>query len=98
MGTFTPIELVWELRRAGVGVPLIAQRAGKHRATIYRWLKGIRLAGLREFEREYREAKKRPPEARWRVMGPSGSSPSGGSITMAVGRRSCGGWGRRGSP
>lgn len=31
-------ELAWELWRAGVKVPLIAQRVGKHRPTVYRWL------------------------------------------------------------
>lgn len=35
------------------------------RATVYRWLKGIRLAGVREFVRgQYRQAKKRPRRRR----------------------------------
>jgi len=54
------VELAWELHRAGVKVPLIAQRVGKHRATVYRWLKGMSSVGLREFVGEYKEAKKRP--------------------------------------
>lgn len=58
--TLTQPELVWELHRAGVKVPIIAQRVGKHRATIYHWLKGIRLGGLREFVQNYKNAKKRP--------------------------------------
>ncbi len=41
-------------------MPLIAQRVGKHRAKIYRWLKGIRLGGLRESVQDYKNAKKRP--------------------------------------
>lgn len=60
MRTLTQPELAWELHRAGVKVPVIAQRVGKHRATIYRWLKGIRLGGLREFVQDYKNAKKRP--------------------------------------
>jgi transposase InsO family protein len=60
MRTWTQIELAWELDRAGVKVPLIAQRVGKNRATVYRWLKGIKREGLREFVREYKSAKKRP--------------------------------------
>lgn len=60
MRTWTQLELAWELDRAGVKVPVIAQRVGKHRATVYRWLKGMRRGGLREFVREYKNAKKRP--------------------------------------
>lgn len=46
MRTWTQLELAWELDRAGVKVPVIAQRVGKHRATVYRWLKGMRQGGL----------------------------------------------------
>jgi len=60
MRTLTQPELAWELHRAGVKVPVIAQRVGKHRATVYRWLKGIRLGGVREFVEDYKGAKKRP--------------------------------------
>lgn len=60
MRAWTQLELAWELDRAGVKVPVIAQRVGKHRATVYRWLKGMRRGGLREFVREYKNAKKRP--------------------------------------
>ena len=60
MRSWTQLELAWELDRAGVKVPLIAQRVGRHRATVYRWLKGMRQDGLREFVREYKNAKKRP--------------------------------------
>lgn len=59
MRTLTQPELAWELHRVGVEVPVIAQRVGKHRATVYRWVKGIRLAGVREFVREYKQAKKK---------------------------------------
>ena len=60
MRSWTQLELAWELDRAGVKVAVIAERVGKHRATVYRWLKGMRSVGLREFIGEYKEAKKRP--------------------------------------
>jgi len=60
MRSWTQLELAWELDRAGVKVSVIARRVGKHRATVYRWLKGMRAVGLREFVGEYKEAKKRP--------------------------------------
>jgi len=60
MRALTQPELAWELHRSGVKVPVIAQRVRKHRATVYRWLKGIRLGGLREFVEGYKGAKKRP--------------------------------------
>lgn len=59
MRTLTQPELAWELHQVGVKVPVIAQRVGKHRATVYRWMKGIRLAGIREFVRQYKKAKKK---------------------------------------
>lgn len=60
MRHWTQLELAWELHGAGVRVAVIAQRVGRHRATVYRWLKGMRSVGLREFIGEYKEAKKRP--------------------------------------
>jgi len=60
MRHWTQLELAWELHWAGVRVAVIAQRVGRHRATVYRWLKGMRSVGLREFIGEYKEAKKRP--------------------------------------
>ncbi len=60
MKTWTQLELAWELDRAGVKVSVIAQQVGKHRATVYRWLRGMRSVGLREFVGEYKNAKKRP--------------------------------------
>ena len=59
MRTLTQPELAWELHQVGVRVPVIAQRMGKHRATVYRWVKGIRLAGIEEFVRKYKRAKKK---------------------------------------
>lgn len=52
------IQLVWELHQAGLHVDNIASKVGRHRATIYRWLRGIRHYGIREFLRRYQNAKK----------------------------------------
>lgn len=57
--SITFYELAWELYQAGVKPDEIAVRLGKDRATIYRWLKGIRYRGIRRFVREKREAKRK---------------------------------------
>jgi transposase InsO family protein len=57
--SITFYELAWELYRSGVKPDEIAVRIGKHRATIYRWLKGIRYRGIRRFVREKKEAKRK---------------------------------------
>lgn len=51
-------ELVFELSRSGLKPEEIAARVGKDRATIYRWLRGIRYRGLRRFVKEKQEAKR----------------------------------------
>lgn len=51
------IELAYELRRANQPVDYIAARVERNRATVYRWLNGIRLYGIREFIRRYQTAK-----------------------------------------
>jgi transposase InsO family protein len=56
--TVTQIQVAWELRRAGQGVDAIAAQLGKHRSTIYRWLKGIRMRGVRGYVTYFRQAKK----------------------------------------
>lgn len=58
MTNISLVELAWELHRVGVSPDEIAQRVGKHRATVYRWLKGIRLYGIRRYLEKYRNAKK----------------------------------------
>lgn len=47
------------LRGSGVNPTKIARLLGKDRSTIYRWLRGIRYQGLREFERRKKECKRR---------------------------------------
>lgn len=58
MKNISIIELAWELYRSNVRPDEIASRLGKHRATIYRWLKAIKQSGIREFLRKYKQAKK----------------------------------------
>lgn len=57
MTTVSLVELAFELHRTGMKPDVIAERVGKHRATIYRWLRGIKLYGIREYVRRYRRAK-----------------------------------------
>jgi transposase InsO family protein len=57
MDTVTQIQVAWELRRAGQKVEAIAAQLGKHRATIYRWFKGIRLRGIRGYVAYFKQAK-----------------------------------------
>lgn len=58
MISVTPVRIAWELYQAGQPVVYIAARVGVHRSTVYRWLKGIRQRGIRDFLRHYRNAKK----------------------------------------
>lgn len=52
------IEFAWELSKTGVGPDDIAIKVGKDRATIYRWIAGIKLKGIRKFLKDYQQAKK----------------------------------------
>ncbi|KUK79783.1 MAG: Putative Transposase [Microgenomates bacterium 39_7] len=52
-------ELAWELARLGVSTPEIVRRLGKHRVTVYRWLKGIKYRGIKRFVKEKKEAKRK---------------------------------------
>ncbi|NPV67783.1 MAG: helix-turn-helix domain-containing protein, partial [Anaerolineae bacterium] len=58
MDTITQIQVAWELKRVGHRVDEIAEQLGKHRATIYRWLKGIRMRGIRGYVAYFKQAKK----------------------------------------
>ena len=57
MTNVTRIYLAWELKQAGQSVEYIAERVGRHRATIYRWLSGIRQRGIRGYVRHHKQAK-----------------------------------------
>lgn len=58
MDKITKIHVCWNLYREGVSPEKIPKRIGVNRATVYRWLKGIKQKGIREFIREYKNAKK----------------------------------------
>jgi transposase InsO family protein len=58
MDNVTRIHVAWELKQAGHQAQYIAQRVGVHRATVYRWLAGIRLRGIRGYVKHYKNAKK----------------------------------------
>jgi len=59
MRSVSQIELVWELHQANVKPKKIASKVGKHKATIYRWIKSIKLYGIRAFLKKYKAAKQR---------------------------------------
>jgi transposase InsO family protein len=54
----TAIHVVWQLVQSGVSPEEIPGKVGRHRATVYRWIKEIRLRGINDFIRGYRVAKK----------------------------------------
>jgi transposase len=58
MDSVARIHVAWELRQAGQRAEYIAERVGADRATVYRWLRGIRQRGIQGYIRHYRRAKK----------------------------------------
>lgn len=54
----TNIRICWQLIQSGISPEAIPPKVGKDRATIYRWIRGIRLMGIQEYIRRYRGAKK----------------------------------------
>lgn len=58
MSRITQIEVVWALHQHGHSAQAIAAYVGKHRATVYRWLKGIRVYGKAGYLKHYAAAKK----------------------------------------
>lgn len=58
MDSVTQIRVAWALRRKNVPVEEIGQEVGRHRATLYRWFRGIARYGIEGYIRRYREAKK----------------------------------------
>jgi transposase InsO family protein len=57
MDTVTQIQVAWELKKAGRTAEQIAAQLGRHRATVYRWLKGIRMRGIRGYVAYFKAAK-----------------------------------------
>jgi transposase InsO family protein len=58
MDTVTQLQVAWELKKAGHSADEIARQLGKHRATIYRWLKGIKQRGIKGYVVYYKACKK----------------------------------------
>lgn len=58
MDSVTWIRIVSALWEAGHSADDIAGRVAVHRATVYRWLRGIRAYGIRGFVRRYGHAKR----------------------------------------
>ena len=58
MQNATPYKMALALRQSGASLPQICAQVGVSRATVYRWLRGIRYRGLRVFERDMRTAKR----------------------------------------
>jgi transposase InsO family protein len=54
----TPIHVCWQLYNSGVSPEEIPAKIGKHRATVYRWIKGINEQGFSCFLEDYQNAKK----------------------------------------
>lgn len=59
MRSVTCFELAWEMYGLGVEIREIARVAGRDRATVFRWIAGIKLHGIREYVRRKKEAKRR---------------------------------------
>lgn len=58
MDSVTRIRVAHVLRKQGIPVEEIAREVERDRATVYRWLKGIRQRGIESYIRYYRAAKK----------------------------------------
>lgn len=54
----TAIHVCWQLVQSDVSIEKIPEKVGRNRATVYRWIKGIRLYGINKFIERYRGAKK----------------------------------------
>lgn len=56
--TVTKIRICYTLYQNEISPELIPKQLGVHRATIYRWLGGIKLHGINKFIRNYKQSKK----------------------------------------
>jgi len=56
--SITKIRICWSLYQNGISPEKIPEQIGKDRATIYRWIKGIKLKGINKIIRSYQQAKK----------------------------------------
>lgn len=58
MDNITKIHLCWKLYNNQISPEKIPEEIGIHRATVYRWIQGLRQKGIDQFIRDYQEAKK----------------------------------------
>lgn len=58
MNNITRIHVCWNLYRSGVSPEEIPAKIGKHRATVYRWIKGFRQKSIHQFLVDYESAKR----------------------------------------
>lgn len=63
MRTLTHYEVAWNMYQAGSTISQICEVVQKHRATVYRWLKRIKRAGIQKFIRDTKTCKHRRPHA-----------------------------------
>lgn len=64
MTNIAKIELSWKLYKENVSIDKIAASLDKHRSTVFRWIRGIKLYGIREYIRRYMSAKRRTRQKR----------------------------------
>ena len=63
MRTLTQYEVAWNMYQAGSTIDQIKAVVSKDRATIYRWIKGIKLSGIRKFLSRKDSSMVRRPQA-----------------------------------
>lgn len=56
--TLTKIKICWSLYCNGISQEQIPKQIGFHRATVYRWIKGIKLKGIQKFIRDFNYVRK----------------------------------------
>lgn len=56
--SLTKIKLCYTLWKNGISLEDIPDQLAIHRATVYRWIKGIKLKGINKFIMDYQQAKK----------------------------------------
>ena len=59
MRTLTHYEVAWNMHQAKININQISLALDKHRATIYRWIRDIKLIGIRKFLKLKKTAKHR---------------------------------------
>lgn len=64
MRTLTQYEVAWNMHQAGSSINQIVTVVSKHRSTIYRWIKAIKLYGIRAFLKLRQTSKHRRPKAK----------------------------------